>query len=103
MQADTSLGSSPLVKFRREFESLHQGVDQQAVWNRIMEFYATTFDNVHDVMRRNDCIEGMSARLAGIETYLVTDCMIGDAAPSGADNVSDSLGFESWILANYWV
>jgi signal recognition particle GTPase len=45
----------------------------------------------------------MSARLAGIETYLVTDCMIGDAAPSGADNVSDSLGFESWILANYWV
>jgi signal recognition particle GTPase len=54
-------------------------------------------------MRRNDCIEGMSARLAGIETYLVTDCMIGDAASSGADNVSDSLGFESWILANYWV
>ena len=48
-----------------------------------MEFYATTFDNVHDVMRRNDCIEGMSARLAGIETYLVTDCMIGDAAVIG--------------------
>ena len=48
-----------------------------------MEFYATTFDNVHDVMRRNDCIEGMSARLAGIETYLVTDYMIGDAAVIG--------------------
>ena len=72
---------SSVVKFRRDFELLHQGVDQQAVWNRIMEFYATTFDNVHDVMRHNDCIDGMSARLAGIETYLVTNCMIGDAAP----------------------
>ena len=103
MQTGTSPSSSNLVKFRREFEALYRGVDQQAVWDRIMEFYATTFDNVHDVMRRNDCIEGMSARLAGIETYLVTDCMIGDAASSGEDNVSDSLGFESWILANYWV
>src|SRR5450756_1999988 len=83
MQADTSPGSSPLVKFRREFEPLHQGVDQQAVWNRIMEFYATTFDNVHDVMRRNDCTKDMSARLVGIETYLVTDYVIGDAASSG--------------------
>ncbi|RIE17130.1 hypothetical protein [Candidatus Cryosericum septentrionale] len=44
MQADTSPGSSNLVKFRREFEALYQGVDQQAVWDRIMEFYATTFD-----------------------------------------------------------
>jgi hypothetical protein len=101
MQADTSPDSSSLVKFRRAFEPLHQGVDQQAVWNRIMEFYATTFDNVHDVMRRNDCIEGMSARLIGVETYLVTDYLIDDAASSGADHVSDSLGFESWVLANY--
>jgi hypothetical protein len=54
MQADTSPGSCNLVKFRREFEALYRGVDQQAVWDRIMEFYATTFDNVHDVMRRNE-------------------------------------------------
>jgi len=183
MQADTSPGSSNLVKFRREFEALYQDVDQQAVWDRIMEFYATTFDNVHDVMRHNeplhrsvvylrekgyrvllttnpvfpqlatykrlawagfssdtfeyvstmencgyckpnaaywqhvvatmkvdpaqaivvgnDCTEDMSARLVGIETYLVTDYVIGDAASSGADHISDSLGFESWVLANY--
>jgi len=54
MQVDISPGSSNLVKFRREFEALYQGVDQQVVWDRIMEFYATTFDNVHDVMRRNE-------------------------------------------------
>ena len=66
-----------------------------------MEFYATTFDNVHDIMGRNDCTEDMSTRLVDIETYLVTDYVIGDAASSGADHVSDSLGFESWILANY--
>jgi FMN phosphatase YigB (HAD superfamily) len=183
MQADTSPGSSNLVKFRREFESLYQGVDEQAVWDRIMEFYATTFDNVHDVVGRNeplyrsvvylrgrghrvllttnpifpqlatykrlawagfspdafeyvstmencgyskpnavywrhvatimnvdpaqavavgnDCTEDMSARLVGIETYLVTDYVIGDAASSGADHVSDALGFERWVLANY--
>jgi FMN phosphatase YigB (HAD superfamily) len=183
MQADISPGSSNLVKFRKEFEALYEGIDQQAVWDRIMEFYATTFDNVHDVMRRNeplhrsvvylrkegyrvllttnpifpqlatykrlawagfssdtfeyvstmencgfskpstaywqhvvatmkvdpaqaivvgnDCIEDMSARLAGIETYLVTDYVIGDAASSGADHVSDSVGFEDWVLANY--
>ena len=45
--------------------------------------------------------EDMSARLVGIETYLVTDYLIGDAASSGADHVSDSLSFESWVLANY--
>jgi len=101
MQTGTSPSSSNLVKFRREFEALYRGVDQQAVWDRIMEFYATTFDNVHDVMRRNDCTEDMSAHLVGIETYLVTDYVIGDAASSGADHVSDSLGFESWVLANY--
>src|SRR5664280_482088 len=101
MQADTSPGSSNLVKFRREFEALYQGVDQQAVWDRIMEFYATTFDNVHDVMRRNDCTKDMSAHLVGIETYLVTDYVIGDAASSGADHISDALGFERWVLANY--
>jgi hypothetical protein len=43
----------------------------------------------------------MTARLAGIETYVVTDYVIGGAASSGADHVSDSLGFESWVLANY--
>jgi FMN phosphatase YigB (HAD superfamily) len=183
MQADTSPGSSNLVKFRREFEALYQGVDQQAVWDRIMEFYATTFDNVHGIMGRNeplyrsvvylrerghrvllttnpifpelatykrlawagftpdtfeyvstmencgyskpnaaywrhvatimkvdpaqaiavgnDCTEDMSARLVGIETYLVTDYVIGDAASSGADHVSDALGFERWVLDNY--
>lgn len=183
MQDDTSPDSSNLTKFRREFEALYQDVDQQAVWDRIMEFYATTFDNVHDVAGRNeplfrsveylrgkgyrvllttnpifpqlatykrlawagfspdafeyistmenchcskpsaafwhhvtalmrvdptqavavgnDCTEDMSARLAGIETYLVTDYVIGDAASSGADHISDSLGFENWVLANY--
>jgi len=42
--------------------------------------------------------EVVSARLVGIETYLVTDYVIGDAASSGADHVSDALGFElgSW-------
>jgi hypothetical protein len=45
--------------------------------------------------------EDMTARLAGIETYVVTDYVIGDAASSGADHISDSLGFESWVLANY--
>jgi hypothetical protein len=49
----------------------------------------------------NDCTEDMSARLAGIETYLVTDYVIGDAASSGADHISDALGFERWVLANY--
>ena len=160
MQADTSPDSTNLMKFRREFEALYQDVDQQAVWDRIMEFYATTFDNVHDVVGRNeplyrsvvylrakghrvllttnpvfpqlatykrlawagfspdafeyvstmencgyskphaeywhhvadtmgvdpaqaiavgnDCTEDMSAHLAGIETYLVTDYVIGD-------------------------
>jgi len=58
MQADTSPGNSNLVKFRREFEALYQDVDQQTVWNRIMEFYATIFDNVHDVMRRNELFLG---------------------------------------------
>jgi hypothetical protein len=53
-----------------------------------MEFYATTFDNVHDVMGRNDCTEDMSARLAGIGTYLVTDYVI------GADHVSHAIGFQ---------
>ncbi|MFA4953791.1 MAG: HAD family hydrolase [Patescibacteria group bacterium] len=183
MQADTSPGSSNLVKFRREFEALYQGIDQQAVWDRIMEFYATTFDNIRDVVGRNepvyrsvvylrqrghrvllttnpvfpqlatykrlawagfspdafeyvstlencdyckphveywhhvaavmkvdpaqavavgnDCIEDVSAGLAGIETYLVTDYVIGDVASSGADHISDALGFERWILENY--
>lgn len=183
MQADTSPDSTNLIKFRREFEALYQDVDQQAVWDRIMEFYATTFDNVHDVVGRNeplyrsvvylrakghrillttnpvfpqlatykrlawagftpdgfdyvstmencgyskphaaywhhvadtmgvdpaqaiavgnDCTEDMSAHLAGIETYLVTDYVIGDVEASGADHVSDALGFERWVLENY--
>jgi FMN phosphatase YigB (HAD superfamily) len=183
MQADTSPESSNLVMFRREFDALYQDIDQQAVWDRIMEFYATTFDNVHDVVKRNeplyrsvvylrtkghrvllttnpvfpqlptykrlawagfspdtfeyistlenwgyckphveywhhvatimdvdpaqavavgnDCIEDVSAGLAGIETYLVTDYVIGDIASSGADHISDALGFERWILENY--
>ena len=45
--------------------------------------------------------EDMTARLAGIETYLVTDYLIGDVVSSGADHVSDSVGFEDWVLANY--
>jgi hypothetical protein len=45
--------------------------------------------------------EDMTARLADIETYVVTDYVIGGAASSGADHVSDSLGFERWVLANY--
>lgn len=183
MQADTSSGSNNLEKFRREFDTLYEGVDQQAIWDRIMEFYATTFDNVHEVMGRNeplyrsvtylrqkgyrvllttnpvfpqlatykrmawagfsqdafeyvstmencgyckpnveywrdvvtlmkvdpaqaiavgnDCTEDMSARLVGIETYLVTDYVIGDAASSGADHISNALGFERWVLENY--
>lgn len=45
--------------------------------------------------------EDMSAHLAGIETYLVTDYIIGDTATSGADHFSDPLGFERSILENY--
>ena len=45
--------------------------------------------------------EDMTARLAGIETYLVTDYLIGDVVSSGANHVSDSVGFEDWVLANY--
>ena len=45
--------------------------------------------------------EDMTARLVGIETYLVTDYVIGDVASSGADHISDALGFERWVLANY--
>jgi hypothetical protein len=38
-----------------------------------MEFYATTFDNIHDVIGRNDCTKDMSARLVSVETCLVTE------------------------------
>jgi hypothetical protein len=33
-----------------------------------------TFDNIHDVIGRNDCTEDMSARLVSVETCLVTEC-----------------------------
>lgn len=183
MQADTSPGINNMEKFRREFEAVYPGIDQQAVWDRIMEFYATTFDTVRDIVWRseplyrsvtylrtkghrvllttnpvfpqlatykrlawagfspsafeyistmensnyckphreywqhvtaamnvdpalavavgNDCIEDMSARLAGIETYLVTDHAIGDVATSNADHISDASGFECWVKENY--
>ncbi|MHB8071389.1 MAG: HAD family hydrolase [Candidatus Cryosericum sp.] len=183
MQADTSPDSTNLTKFRSAFEALYPDVDQQAVWDRIMQFYATTFDNVRSVMRSsdplcrsvaylhnrghrvllttnpifpqiatykrmawagfapdafeyvstmenccyckpssaywrhvtttmnvdpaqavavgNDCVEDISAGALGIETYLVTDCVIGDAQSSGADHISDAVGFERWILENY--
>ncbi len=183
MQADTRPGSSNLEKFRREFELVYPDVDQQVIWDRIMEFYATTFENVHSVMRPNeplhrsveylrshgyrvllttnpifpqlatwkriewagftpesfeyvstmencscckpsveywrhvttsmgvnpadaiavgnDCVEDVSAKLAGIATYLVTDYVIGDPATSGADHISDAAGFERWVQENY--
>ena len=183
MQADTRPGTSNLEKFRKEFARFYPDADQQAVWARIMDFYATSFDNVHSVMGRNeplhrsveylqsrghrillttnpvfpetatwkrltwagftpqsfdyvstmencscskpsvkywrhvttslgvdpadavavgnDCIEDVSARLAGIETYLVTDYVIGDPASSGADHISDACGFEQWVRATY--
>lgn len=183
MQADTSPDINNMEKFRREFEAVYPDVDQQAVWNRIMEFYATTFDTVHDTVWRceplyrsvtylrtkgyrvllttnpvfpqlatykrlawagfspnafeyistmenssyckphaeywkrvtvdmdvdpsqaiavgNDCVEDVSARLAGIETYLVTDHVVGDPSTSGADHISDALGFERWVRENY--
>lgn len=183
MQADTSPDSTNLMKFRRAFEALYPDVDQQAVWDRIMQFYATTFDNVRSVMRRsdplcrsvaylrgrghrvllttnpifpqlatykriawagfdpgafeyvstmencscckpsraywrhvittmnvdpeqsvavgNDCVEDISAGVLGIETYLVTDYVIGDPQSSGADHISDAVGFERWVKANY--
>jgi len=183
MQADTAPGTTNMEKFRREFEKVYPDVDQQAVWDRIMEFYATTFDTVRDVVWRceplhrsvtylraqghrvllttnpvfpqlatykrlawagfspsafeyistmenssyckphreywqhvteamsvdpaqavavgNDSVEDVSAQLAGIETYLVTDHLIGDPAHSGADHVSDAVGFERWVRENY--
>jgi hypothetical protein len=58
MLADTSPDGTNLVKFRREFEVLYPGVDQQAVWDRMMEFCATTFDNVHRVIGRNELFLG---------------------------------------------
>jgi len=84
MQADTSPDSSNLVKFRREYETFCQGIDPAQA-----------------VVVGNDSTEDMSARLIGVETHLVTDYLIGDAVSSGADHISDSLGFESWVLANY--
>jgi len=54
MQADTTPDTNNLEKFRREFEALYQGLDQQAVWDRIMEFYATTFDRVRDITWRSE-------------------------------------------------
>lgn len=183
MQADATPDITNMEKFRKEFEVVYPDVDQQAVWDRIMEFYATTFDAVRDVVWRseplyrsvvylraqgyrvllttnpvfpqlatykrlawagfspsvfeyistmenssyckphaeywqhvsalmnvnpfeaiavgNDCIEDMSAHLAGIETYLVTDHAIGDIAASGADHVSDAVSFERWVKENY--
>ncbi|MCX6098027.1 MAG: hypothetical protein NTZ77_06090 [Caldiserica bacterium] len=155
MQADTSPDISNMEKFRREFEAVYPDVDQQAVWDRIMEFYATILlttnpvfpqlatykrlawagfspgifeyvstmenssyckphveywqhvttvrnvDPAQAVAVGNDCTEDMSARLAGIETYLVTDHVIRDTATSGADHVSDARGFERWVLENY--
>jgi FMN phosphatase YigB (HAD superfamily) len=183
MQADTRPGSNNLEKFRREFEPFYPDVDRQIFWDRITEFYATSFDNIHSVMGRNeplhrsveylqsrgyrvllttnpvfpqaatwkriawagftpesfeyvstmencscskpnieywqhvttsmgidpadaiavgnDCVEDVSARLAGIATYLVTDYVIGDPASSGADHISDAAGFEQWVRENY--
>ena len=57
--------------------------------------------SMHAVVVGNDCIEDVSARLAGIETYLVTDYVIGDTVTSGADHISDARGFEGWVLENY--
>jgi FMN phosphatase YigB (HAD superfamily) len=183
MQEDDSPGGTNLTKFRAAFADLYPDVDHQAVWDRIMEFYATTFDRVQDVVSRNeplhrsvdylrgrgcrvllttnpifpqlatykrlawagfapaafeyistmenctyskpnarywqyvttlmhvdpaqavavgnDASEDVSARAVGIETYLVTDYLLGDAASSGADHVSDSVTFERWVRATY--
>jgi FMN phosphatase YigB (HAD superfamily) len=54
MQADTSPERNNLAKFRSEFQLLYPDVDQDAVWDRIMQFYATTFDNVRRVMKPNE-------------------------------------------------
>lgn len=54
MQADTSPDISNLVKFKKEFQLLYPEIDQDAVWDRIMRFYATTFDKVHRVMKPSE-------------------------------------------------
>ena len=66
--------------------------------------YVTTLmhvDPAQAVAVGNDASEDVSARAVGIETYLVTDYLLGDAASSGADHVSDSAGFERWVCASY--
>ena len=49
----------------------------------------------------NDSVEDVSARLAGIATYLVTDYAIGDVASAGADRCSDAAAFEEWVRTTY--
>lgn len=49
----------------------------------------------------NDSVEDVSARLAGIGTYLVTDYAIGDVASAGADRCSDAAAFEEWVRTTY--
>jgi phosphoglycolate phosphatase-like HAD superfamily hydrolase len=164
IQGDTRPGLTNLDKFRKEFESLYSDADHEAVWNRIEEFYATSFDNIHSVMGPNEplhrsveylhsrgyhvllttnpifpqvatykhltqasdtpasfeyisTMENCSACKPHIEYWqqvirqmhvdpaqavaVGNDCVIGDTAPSGADHISDALGFERSVLANY--
>ncbi len=53
MQDDPTPGRSNLVKFQEYFFASYPTVDRDAVWGRIMEFYASTFDRVHAVMGPN--------------------------------------------------
>jgi hypothetical protein len=86
-----------------------------------MDFGPAVFDKVSNVMVRGNshaacwhcapdvkgvdpqaggCSECVSADLVDVETYPVTDYVIGEAASSGADHVSDALGFECRIQEN---
>lgn len=183
MQNDLAPTKNNMDKFRDILAGFYPTADREAVWSRLMEFYASTFDNIHSIMGPNlpllrairylrshgnrillttnpifpqiatykrltwagftpesfeyvstmencsackphieywqnvirekkvdpaqaiaignDCVEDVSARFAGIETYLVTDYVIGDPMSAEADHVSDATGFERWAMANY--
>jgi Predicted hydrolase (HAD superfamily) len=91
--------SSDTFEYVSTMENCGFSKPHTAYWQHVVA--TMKVDPAQAIVVGNDCTEDMSARLVGIETYLVTDYVIGDAASSGADHVSDSLGFESWVLANY--
>ena len=118
---DAGSDSTNLTKSRKEFKASHQVVDgrpsgtaswisaQQSSTRSAMSWSAATrmrpVGTAHQTSKMSipqagggsECV---SADLVDVETYPVTDYVIGEAASSGADHVSDALGFECRIQEN---